>query len=91
MIQITMIKQKFTLKQGTKTAYQLESEKKKEITDKEFTNITSNDTLKFFRRLGGSETVIKNYTCRGYEIVRLTSTSPDKKNKTVRNFSFELL
>ena len=46
------------------------------------------DTLKWFRRLGGSETAERGYTERGYLIVKLTSTSPDRQNKTIRTFKF---
>jgi hypothetical protein len=54
----------------------------------QYDNITNEDTLKWFRRLGGSETAKKNYTSRGYIITRLTSTSPDKTIKVVREFNF---
>ena len=54
----------------------------------QYNNITNVDTLKWFRRLGGSETAKKNYTSRGYIITRLTSTSPDRTIKVVREFNF---
>jgi hypothetical protein len=54
----------------------------------EYRNITSADTLKFFRRLGGTESAQYSYTCDGYTITFLTSTSPDKQKKTIREFSF---
>ena len=46
------------------------------------------DSVKFFRRLGGTETLIKGYTCAGYNPVKLTSTSPDKTARTVRTFNY---
>lgn len=46
------------------------------------------DSVKFFRRLGGSETLIKGYTCAGYNPVKLTSTSPDKTARTIRTFNY---
>lgn len=46
------------------------------------------DSVGFFRRLGGTETLIKGYTCAGYNPVKLTSTSPDKTAKTVRKFEY---
>jgi hypothetical protein len=46
------------------------------------------DSVKFFRRLGGTETLIKGYTCAGYNPVKLTSTNPDKTARTVRAFNY---
>jgi hypothetical protein len=72
----------------TKTTYTIEEEKTEAITRKQYSNICGKDTLKWFRRLGGSETAERGYTCAGYLIVKLTSTSPDKQNKTIRTFKF---
>jgi len=69
---------------NTKTTYIQEDQTSKEI--------TSADTLKFFRRLGGTESAQRSYTCAGYVagyvVTKLTSTSPDRQNKTVREFKF---
>jgi hypothetical protein len=46
------------------------------------------DSVKFFRRLGGTETLVKGYTCAGYNPVKLTSTNPDKTVKTIRKFKY---
>jgi hypothetical protein len=46
------------------------------------------DSVKFFRRLGGTETLVKGYTCAGYNPVKLTSTNPDKTAKTIRTFNY---
>jgi hypothetical protein len=73
---------------NTKTTYLNESVEVKTITDKEYDLITSNDTVKFFRRLGGSESLQRGYTCAGYKVYKLTSTSPDKQNRTIREFKF---
>ena len=72
----------------TKTTYTIEEEKTEAITRKQYNNICGKDTLKWFRRLGGSETAERGYTCAGYLIVKLTSTSPDRQNKTIRTFKF---
>ena len=74
---------------NTKTTYLVDKEVTKEITKEEYRNITSDDTLKWFRRIGGTETAERNYTCRGYNITRLTSTSPNKESKTIRHFEFK--
>jgi hypothetical protein len=73
---------------NTKTTYIQEDQTSKEITAQEYRNITEDDTLKFFRRLGGTESAQRSYTCAGYLITKLTSTSPDRQNKTVREFKF---
>jgi hypothetical protein len=46
------------------------------------------DSVKFFRRLGGTETLVKGYTCAGYNPVKLTSTNPDKTQRTIRTFNY---
>ena len=73
---------------NTKTTYIQDKQTREEITTREYRNITEDDTLKFFRRLGGTENAQRSYTCAGYLITKLTSTSPDRQNKTVREFKF---
>ena len=72
----------------TKTTYTIEEETTETITNKQYNYICGEDTLKWFRRMGGSETAERGYTCAGYLIVKLTSTSPDRHNKTIRTFKF---
>lgn len=91
MIKITLNEKRFSKNPNTKTTYFLTEEKTREITEREYQNIASSDTLKFFRRLGGSESAIYGYTCNGYKITKLTSTSPDKSIKVIRKFNFEYL
>lgn len=86
--QIIETKTIWTKNPNTKTTYIKEWEEVTELTEKEHHNTTSPDTLKWFRRLGGSETVVMGYTCAGYLCTRLTSTSPDKETKYVRSFKF---
>ena len=74
---------------NTKTTYLTESKEVTTITDKEYHLITNDDTVKWFRRLGGSESLQRAYTCAGYKVYKLTSTSPDKQNKTIREFKFK--
>ena len=61
----------------------------KVIDSKQYNNITNSDTLKWFRRLGGTESAQKNYTSRGYNVTKLISTSPDKSERVVRIFDFD--
>ena len=74
---------------NTKTTYIVEGEKTEQITKENYNNITSKETQKWFRRLGGSETAQRSYTCRGYLITRLTSVSPDRQNKNIYKFKFK--
>ena len=55
---------------------------------KKYDLITSKETLQWFRRCGGTETATKEYTSRGYKIVKLVSTCPLKVIRTIRTFSF---
>lgn len=91
MLQITMTAEKYVKNPSTKNTYILESIENETIDEQQYRNITSEDTVKYFRRLGGSETVERGYTCYGYKCTKLTSTSPDKSFKTVRKFKFEWL
>ena len=86
MVQLVEIR--YAKNPNTKTTYNKESERVKEISLEQYENITSKDTLKWFRRLGGSETAVKTYTKKGYKTVKLTSSSPDKQIKVVRTFEF---
>ena len=85
-----MTKNTYELKAGTKGAYELVDCNVSEITETEYNNITSKDTLSFFRRLGGSETATKCYTSKGYNVYRLISKSPDRQTKVVRTFDFDV-
>lgn len=71
-----------TIENGVKTI------ETKTIDKTQYDNITNTETLKWFRRLGGSETATKSYTSRGYNVVKLISKSPDKSIKVIREFNF---
>ena len=59
----------------------------REITTKEYDNIFS--SIDFFKSLGGSERIYKNYTLAGYIPTKLVSISPDKEIKIIRKISIE--
>ena len=59
------------------------------ITREQYINITCDDTLQFFRRLGGSEYPIRCYTSKGYLIIQLNSCNPDRSLKRVRHFQID--
>lgn len=88
-MQITMTKTSLVKNPNTKTTYIVEGEKTEQITKENYNNITSKETQQWFRRLGGSETAQRSYTCRGYLITRLTSVSPDRQNKSIYKFKFK--
>lgn len=48
--------------------------------------ITEADTLRWFRRIGGSEYAVRSYTPAGFIVTRLVSTSPDRTVRKVRRF-----
>lgn len=48
--------------------------------------ITDDDTLRWFRRIGGSETAERSYTPVGYIVTRLTSSNPGRTVRKVRRF-----
>lgn len=50
---------------------------------------TCADTLRWFRRIGGSEHAVRSYTPVGFIVTRLTSTNPDRTVRKVRRFRIE--
>jgi len=88
MIKINETIKEYKLKVGTKNGWKLINEELREIDEKTYSLITNTDTMKFFRRLGGSETVRRGYTCNGYTITKLSSISPDKTIKLIREYQF---
>ena len=87
MVIITLTTDWKERKQGTKTVYVTNKKVTNEITEQEYRNIV--DSAPFFRRLGGSVSQERAYTCNGYKVVKDTATSPDKSTKTVRTFDFK--
>jgi hypothetical protein len=79
---------RFDLKEGTKTVYVERSQMTQDLTQEQYDNITSKETLAFFRRLGATETATREYTRRGYVITRLVSKSPSREEKVIREFMF---
>lgn len=89
MQQITLNEKRYSKKVGFKNAYQLTEDKTEIVTSKQHGLCTSEDTCKWFRRLGGSETVTRSYTCAGYLVTKLISTSPNKDIRVIREFNFK--
>jgi len=78
----------YARKTNTKTVY-VETKRSTEIIDREkYDRIV--DASPFFRRLGGSERAMKEYTQHGYITVQIVSTSPDRSIRIRRIFDFDL-
>lgn len=88
MAQVILKTKAFIKNPNTKTSYILESESEELISKKQYNNIVSDDTCKWFRRLGGTETKSMCYTFDGYNCIKLVSKSPNKQIKKVREFIF---
>ena len=73
---------------NTKTTYIEVEREVKEVTEQQHANATSKETVRFMKRLGGSESSVMAYTCNGYKCVKSVSISPNRQNKTVREYSF---
>lgn len=86
MLQIELTTTTFELKEGTKSAYKETKKEVSTIDEDTYSKIITSSP--FFRRLGGSETAKKGYTSNGYKVVKLTSKSPDRETKIVRQFKF---
>ena len=71
-------------KRGSKW-FTVESEQKT-ISKQFYNNITDEKAIRFFRNLGGIETVQRNYTKMGYIPVRILSTSPNRETRIIRTF-----
>jgi hypothetical protein len=89
MLEITLTETEFIKNPNTKTTYLLASENTEIITEKNHYLSTNDETCKFFRSKGGTETRVMSYTCAGYKCTKLTSLSPDRQRKIVRKYSFK--
>ena len=88
MIIILETKTKQAKNPNTKTTYYNTEVKNSLLSEREYNLTTNEDTLKWFRNLGGSESAQRGYTCFGYVIYKLISASPDRQNKTIREYKF---
>ena len=88
MILIIETKTKQTKNPNTKTTFFNDNVEASLLTEREYNLTVNDDTLKWFRRLGGSETALKSYTCKGYTCYKLTSTSLNGQSRTIREFQF---
>ena len=56
----------------------------KTIDEERYNNMTSKETIKYFRDLGGTEKA----TRKGGRVTKLVSTSPSGELRTIRTFKF---
>ena len=89
MVQITLTETRQIKNPNTKTTYTNESVEVKNIDSLQYSRIVSDDTCKWFRRLGGSESKTMSYTCNGYCCTQLISKSADRQIKVIRSFDFK--
>lgn len=86
-MKITMTKTQQQKKEGTKTVFETVKSEIKEIQESDYNAII--ESASFFRRLGGTCSQQREYTCRGYKVYKDTLTSPDKETRTIREFEFK--
>lgn len=84
---ITLTKISQTRKPGTKTAWVTNQTEVREITEAQYNNTV--DACPFFRRMGGSETLTREYTSWGYKVTKIISTRPDRNARSIFKFSFK--
>ena len=84
---ITLTKLSQTRKPGTKTAWQTDQTEVMEITEAQYNSTI--DACPFFRRMGGSERLTREYTSWGYKVTQIISTRPDKQARSIFKFSFK--
>ena len=80
-ITYTLVEQKFDYNSNK---YLTIEEVTKTITEEVYNNITSKETIKFFRGLGGTEKA----TRKGGRVTKLVSTSPSGELRKIRTFVF---
>ena len=88
---ITLTETRLSKNPNTKTTYIVDSKKIETVTEKQHRLTTCDETVKWFRRIGGSETEQMNYTCLGYICTKLTSISPDRQTKVVKEYNIDLV
>lgn len=59
------------------------------VTKEYYINSVSDDTIRFFRAIGGSERRTMSFTPYGYIPVETVSTAPDKSERTIRRYYFK--
>ena len=84
---IILTKLNQTRKPGTKTAWQTDQTEVMEITETQYNSTI--DACPFFRRMGGSERLTREYTSWGYKVTQIISTRPDREARSIFRFTFK--
>lgn len=84
---ITLTKLSQTRKPGTKTVWQTDKTEVDEISEEQYNNCV--EAAPFFRRMGGSESLTREYTSWGYKVTQIISTSPDREARSIFKFDFK--
>ena len=84
---ITLTKLSQTRKPGTKTAWQTDQTEVRVITEAQYNSTI--DACPFFRRMGGSERLTREYTSWGYKVTQIISTRPDREARSIFRFTFK--
>lgn len=69
--------------------YKLKTYSQQKIDYETYKNITSKETVSFFRALGGEKETVKRRTKFGDKIVGIKSKSPNKEIMIIRYFDFD--
>lgn len=67
----------------------LKARSQQKINEEMYRNIVSEESMSFFRSLGGREKAVRGETKFGYKIVGLESLSPNKEVMILRYFNFD--
>jgi len=86
-MKIKMTREYQRRKANTKTVWETYKTEGINITENEHNEMVK--AAPWFRRLGGSESLQRSYTRRGYKVVRIISTRPDKQERRVFLFDFD--
>jgi hypothetical protein len=90
MTKITMTTKDFSRTESGKSwKSKPDTTESEEITLKQLNLMTCDNTLRFFRNLGGTETVQRTYTSAGFLPYQLTSVNPSRDLRRVREFAID--
>lgn len=87
MIICKVVTKHYSKKEGTKTVFSLDSEQESFL-DSDLIESRYVDSMSFFKNLGGSESLKRCYSVAGLMPYLLTSKSPDRESKTIREFRY---
>ena len=89
--EITCTQTTFEKKEGTKNAYMQIDKNISIVSEHQHKMETCPTTAKAFRRCGGSEYALYNYTPLGYKCTKVISKSPSRDYKIIREYKFNII